>query len=100
MRTWTAELKDRAQNLSLRIVVDRADTTSGRPQPAQQPNAEAVSALVNLGYGRADAFAAVMAVAGSDDLNGPLHYVANATPYLFDEASLARAVERMRQLAR
>ena len=40
------------------------------------------------------------AAAGSDDLNGPLHYVANATPYLFDEASLARAVERIRQLAR
>ncbi len=62
-----AELKDRAQTLSLRIVVDRSDGAPSRPQPAQQPNAEAVSALVNLGYGRADAFAAVMAVAGSDD---------------------------------
>jgi Holliday junction DNA helicase RuvA len=62
-----AELKDRAQTLSLRIVVDRADAAPGRPQPAQQPNAEAVSALVNLGYGRADAFAAVMAVAGSGE---------------------------------
>jgi 2,3-bisphosphoglycerate-dependent phosphoglycerate mutase len=40
------------------------------------------------------------AAAGSDDLNGPLHYVANATPYLFDEASLGRAAERMRELAR
>jgi probable phosphoglycerate mutase len=40
------------------------------------------------------------AAAGSDDLNGPLHYVANATPYLFDEGSLGRAVERMRELAR
>jgi Holliday junction DNA helicase RuvA len=61
-----AELKDKAQNLSLRIVVDRA-TPAGRPQPAQQPNAEAVSALVNLGYGRADAFAAVTKVAGDGD---------------------------------
>jgi probable phosphoglycerate mutase len=40
------------------------------------------------------------AAAGSDDLNGPLHYVANATPYLFDEGSVGRAVERMQELAR
>ena len=39
------------------------------------------------------------AVAGSAELNGPLSFVANATPYLFDETSLGRAVERMRQLA-
>jgi Holliday junction DNA helicase RuvA len=66
-----AELKDKAQNLSLRIVVDRADAAPNRPQGPQQPNAEAVSALVNLGYGRADAFAAVMAVAaqGEQPLN-------------------------------
>jgi Holliday junction DNA helicase RuvA len=62
-----AELKDKAQNLSLRIVVDRSAVMPGKPQPAQQPNAEAVSALVNLGYGRADAFAAVMAVAGQGE---------------------------------
>jgi probable phosphoglycerate mutase len=36
---------------------------------------------------------------GSDSLDGPLHYVANAAPYLFDEVSLRRAVERMRDLA-
>jgi broad specificity phosphatase PhoE len=41
----------------------------------------------------------VNAAAGSDQLDGPLHYVANATPYLFDEGSLARAVERVRELA-
>src|SRR5215469_9319060 len=39
------------------------------------------------------------AAAGSDRLDGPLHYVANATPYLFDEASLQHAVARIRQLA-
>ena len=61
-----AELKDKAQNLSLKIVIDRA-APAGRPQPAMQPNAEAVSALVNLGYGRADAFAAVTAVAADGD---------------------------------
>lgn len=40
------------------------------------------------------------AAAGSDELNGPLHAVANATPYLFDEDSLGRAVARIRELAR
>jgi probable phosphoglycerate mutase len=42
----------------------------------------------------------VNAAAGSDELNGPLRYVANAAPYLFDETSLRRAVERIRELAR
>ncbi|HKI92231.1 MAG TPA: histidine phosphatase family protein [Gaiellaceae bacterium] len=42
---------------------------------------------------------AVNAAAGSDDLNGPLHDVANATPYLFDEDALARAAARIRELA-
>jgi probable phosphoglycerate mutase len=41
----------------------------------------------------------VNAAAGGDDLNRPLHYVANAAPYIFDEASLHHAVERMRELA-
>jgi probable phosphoglycerate mutase len=39
------------------------------------------------------------AAAGSEELNGPLRFIANATPYLFDDASLRRAVERMRELA-
>jgi broad specificity phosphatase PhoE len=41
----------------------------------------------------------VNAAGGSDELDGPLHYVANAAPYLFDEASLRRAVERICELA-
>jgi hypothetical protein len=41
----------------------------------------------------------VNAAAGSGELNGPHQYVANAAPYLFDEASLQRAVERIRELA-
>jgi len=41
----------------------------------------------------------VNAAGGSDELDGPLHYVANAAPYLFDEESLHRAVERIRELA-
>jgi broad specificity phosphatase PhoE len=36
---------------------------------------------------------------GSGELNGPLRFVANATPYLFGETSLGHAVERIRQLA-
>jgi broad specificity phosphatase PhoE len=38
------------------------------------------------------------AAAGSEELNGPLRFVANADPYLFDETSLQRAVERIREL--
>ena len=38
------------------------------------------------------------AAGGSDDLDEPLHSVANAMPYLFDASSLRRAVERMREL--
>jgi probable phosphoglycerate mutase len=41
----------------------------------------------------------VNAAGGSDELNGPLKFVANAAPYLFDETSLRRAVERIQELA-
>ena len=43
---------------------------------------------------------AVNAAAGSDQLDGPLHDVANAAPYVFDAASLMRAATHMRELAR
>ena len=36
---------------------------------------------------------------GSDDLDGPVHQLRNATPYLFDEAALARAAARIDELA-
>jgi broad specificity phosphatase PhoE len=42
---------------------------------------------------------AVNAAARSDDLDGPLHNVANASPYVFDEDGLRRAVDGMRRLA-
>jgi broad specificity phosphatase PhoE len=42
---------------------------------------------------------AVNAANGSDSLDGPLHDVANATPYVFDDAALRRAISRMRELA-
>ena len=41
----------------------------------------------------------VNGAAGSGELDGPLHYVANAAPYLFDDRSLRRAVGRIRELA-
>jgi len=42
---------------------------------------------------------ALNAASGSEDLDGPMHNIGNATPYVFDEAALERAVERIEQLA-
>ena len=41
---------------------------------------------------------AINAADGSDDLDGPAHQLPNATPYLFDETALRRAVEGIRRL--
>jgi 2,3-bisphosphoglycerate-dependent phosphoglycerate mutase len=41
---------------------------------------------------------AINATDGSDDLDAPAHQLGNATPYLFDEATLARAAERIDRL--
>jgi broad specificity phosphatase PhoE len=41
---------------------------------------------------------ALNAAAGSDDLDGPEHQIPNATPFLFDDAGLARAAARIEQL--
>jgi alpha-ribazole phosphatase len=43
---------------------------------------------------------AVNAAAGSDDLDGPTHSIPNATPFLFDDTSLARAAQRIDDLTR
>jgi broad specificity phosphatase PhoE len=42
---------------------------------------------------------ALNAADGSDDLDGPAHQLANATPYLFDRDALRRAIERIEELA-
>ena len=42
---------------------------------------------------------AINAADGSDDLDGPAHQLANATPYVFDETALRRAVQQIRRLA-
>jgi broad specificity phosphatase PhoE len=41
---------------------------------------------------------ALNAAGGSDDLDGPVHELRNATPYLFDEAALARAAVQIEAL--
>jgi broad specificity phosphatase PhoE len=41
---------------------------------------------------------ALNAAGGSDDLDAPAHAIPNATPYLFDEAALTRAAERIERL--
>jgi broad specificity phosphatase PhoE len=42
---------------------------------------------------------AINSADGSDDLDGPAHQLANATPYLFDEEALSRAVLGIERLA-
>ena len=42
---------------------------------------------------------AINAAAGSRDLDGAVHAIPNATPFLFDEVALARAAERIATLA-
>jgi broad specificity phosphatase PhoE len=42
---------------------------------------------------------AVNAATGSGELDAPIHDIANAAPYVFDEDGLRRAVDRMRELA-
>jgi broad specificity phosphatase PhoE len=42
---------------------------------------------------------AINAADGSDELDGPTRQLANATPYLFDEAALRRAVEGIHRIA-
>jgi probable phosphoglycerate mutase len=42
---------------------------------------------------------ALNAGAGSNDLDGPTHEVRNATPYVFDDASLLHAAGRIEELA-
>ena len=41
---------------------------------------------------------AINAADGSDDLDGPTRQLANATPYLFDEQALERAVKQIERL--
>jgi len=41
---------------------------------------------------------AINAADGSDDLDGPTRQLANATPYLFDQATLERAVRQIEKL--
>jgi broad specificity phosphatase PhoE len=42
---------------------------------------------------------ALNAIGDSNDLDGPVHTILNATPFLFDETALAKAAERIEGLA-
>jgi broad specificity phosphatase PhoE len=42
---------------------------------------------------------ALNGAAGSDELDGPVHQLRNATPYLFDETGVRRAIEGIQRLA-
>ena len=42
---------------------------------------------------------AINAADGSEDLDGPTHQLANATPFLFDEEALRRAVAQIERMA-
>jgi len=42
---------------------------------------------------------ALNGAAGSDDVDGPVHGIANATPYVFTAQALTRAAERIEELA-
>jgi hypothetical protein len=42
---------------------------------------------------------ALNAAAGSDELDGPVHALPNATPFMFDRPSLERAADRIEALA-
>jgi len=42
---------------------------------------------------------ALNAIGDSNDLDGPVHTIPNATPFLFDDTALAGAAERIEQLA-
>jgi broad specificity phosphatase PhoE len=42
---------------------------------------------------------ALNAVGGSDDLDGPVHVIANAAPFLFDETTLSKAAAVIERLA-
>ena len=41
---------------------------------------------------------ALNAAGSSDDLDGPVHQLRNATPYLFDEPALERAADHIEAL--
>ena len=62
------ELKDKAAGFSLGGVLAAGKAGSGATAPAAVdggPMEDAISALVNLGYGRSDAYGAVVAVSGT-----------------------------------
>lgn len=68
------ELKDKAGNIefSANMPVKKGKGAITAPDTPASADNDAVSALINLGYGRADAYAAVMAARGKANDNGDL----------------------------
>lgn len=68
------ELKDKAGNIeySAKLDVKKGKSAVSAPDAPPSVDNDAVSALVNLGYGRADAYAAVMAARAKANDNGDL----------------------------
>lgn len=61
------ELKDKAGKIDLQISVPKAEAKSGKAPTAVSIDQDAVSALVNLGYAKSDAFQAVLQVKQAND---------------------------------
>lgn len=61
------ELKDKAGKIDLQISVPKAEAKGGKAAPSVSIDHDAVSALVNLGYAKSDAFQAVLQVKQAND---------------------------------
>lgn len=61
------ELKDKAGKIDLKISVPKADVNIAKPSGSTSIDHDAVSALVNLGYAKTDAFQAVLLVKQAND---------------------------------
>lgn len=65
-----SELKDKVGGLALGAAVRQAEKATGKGGQEADHSSEAVSALVNLGYGPSEAFAAVARIAGESGGGG------------------------------
>ena len=69
------ELKDKAGKIDLAPKAKGAKLTPGAPAPEPAVDQDAVSALVNLGYGRSDAYTAVLQARQKANDNGNLQEI-------------------------
>ncbi len=69
------ELKDKVGALDTGVIQMRTSKATGADNNNAGIDQDAVSALINLGYGRADAFSAVMRVRANDNETGDLQQI-------------------------